>query len=204
MKQQSVAWREENLLVMKKGRKLGGKKSGMILPWISVVLFLGAICLWYIPLRVLAEGNGTAQESGTGWVSNRKLADLAPVSNMESTEITLDPLGNMNLVSFFYNDLYPTFEVVLTDAEGNILFELAYLNGLRSRVFDVFVEDMDGDGLDDIKVILGFKDSEGWDCYRVEWNHYQRKEGGFGRMPEGSMQKNQSRCHCTNIPVVTG
>lgn len=33
------------------------------------------------------------------------------------------------------------------------------------------------------------KDSEGWDHYRVEWNHYQRKEGGFGRMPEGSMSK---------------
>ncbi len=127
------------------------------------------------------DEDAAAREDKTEKVIRNKVEDFDPIDGVVTKQITLDVPGDVNLVSFHYNNLHPTLKVVLTDEGGTILHELCGGNGMELQVFDVFVEDMDGDGRDDIKVILGMIDG-GWSPYRLVWNHYQTENGGFSRV----------------------
>lgn len=156
--------------------------------WALAVFVSAAIYALSAASMVQADGGDATQNEGKEKIIRNKVEDFDPIGGVVTKQITLDTLGDVNLVSFYYNDLHPTLKVVLADDGGSILYELCGMNGMEIRVFDVFVEDMDGDGRDDIKVILGMEE-EGWSPYRLVWNHYQAEDGGFSRVTGSGIPK---------------
>ena len=176
------------------------KKIRVAFLWILAVLFSVVIGALPVSAHTLADGDSPGRERG--WGSGKNLDDYSFVRGVISTRVTLDSLGDVNLVSFYYNDLHPTLQVVLADDEGNILYEFCSMNGLAIKVLDIFVEDMDGDGREDIKIILGMYE-DGWSKYRFVHNYYQT-EGGFDRtekadIPKESVQILQHLSGCYRI-----
>lgn len=88
----------------------------------------------------------------------------------------LDLWGEINIVAGIMNSLHPYPVVFLTNEQGDILYELdvSYINGVD--VLDIFIEDFNGDGLNDFKIITGLSDLE---KPRFTWIFYQNENGLF-------------------------
>lgn len=91
-------------------------------------------------------------------------------------EVEMDSWGKVNLFYAVMDSLHPTPMVFLTNEQGDILYEFyaSYRSG--SEVREVIIEDMNGDGLKDVKVVTDFGDPEG---YRFDWYFYQGENGLF-------------------------
>lgn len=92
-----------------------------------------------------------------------------------SYEVHIDSWGKVHFISMMVNSNKPHPLFFLANEESEILYRFyaPFQNGLD--VTEISVDDIDGDGLEDIVVILGAKDIGGV----VAWIFFQTKDGMF-------------------------
>ena len=132
---------------------------------------------------VVWQDNG--EVNGIYWFRPYHFFDISDVTVQDehSFELDLDSWGHVYLVSARVDNVelgryYPA--TYLTDLEGNILyyFHPGYLAG--TEIYDIIVEDMNGDGLKDIGVITGFSFYDNGNRKQlIRWNFYQMEDGRF-------------------------
>lgn len=72
--------------------------------------------------------------------------------DLSSVPVYLETWGEVNLISATMDCNHPYSIVCITDEDGNLLYEDGLLNGLE--FWDIFVEDLNHDGLQDIWTII--------------------------------------------------
>lgn len=114
------------------------------------------------------------------------LSDVENITVLEehSFELELDLWGPIRFVAARIDNrglgrYYPA--TYLTDIEGNILYQFGsneYTAG--EEIYDIVIEDINGDGLKDIGVITWFSfiDKNG-EKDLTRWDFYQKQDGGF-------------------------
>lgn len=125
----------------------------------------------------------------------KNLKDYGFVKDVASVEVELDSWGMVRLTALAYGGKEDNFGplAVLIDDEDNILYEFWPVDpgGWNVRVFDVLVEDMNRDGLKDVKVITGFLEDTQYE-YRFVRNFYQKENGMFSKeMNSGGWEKTE-------------
>lgn len=86
----------------------------------------------------------------------------------------------VNIVTGIMNTSHPYPVVYLTNKQGDILynFYVARINGVD--VLDIFIEDFNGDGLNDLKIITGLSNGDDdQDKLELTWIFYQNEDGLF-------------------------
>lgn len=91
-------------------------------------------------------------------------------------EVELDSWGRVNLFYAVLDNIHPYPWVLLINEQGDILYQFpsGFRNG--SEVKEVIIEDMNGDGLKDVEVVIYFGNPDG---YLFEWYFYQGENGFF-------------------------
>lgn len=91
-------------------------------------------------------------------------------------EVELDSWGRVNLFYAVLDNIHPYPWVLLINEQGDILYKFpsGFRNG--SEVKEVIIEDMNGDGLKDVEVVIYFGDPDG---YLFKWYFYQGENGFF-------------------------
>ena len=154
-------------------------RKNVVINRLLSILLSAAIGVSAIPARVLADGDDM------DWVVWKTVEEFSPIGDVVSMPVSLEGLGRVNLVFFTYNELHPTHMVVLTDDENKILQKLGGITGAGGMVFGVFLEDLDGDGREDFRVIFSFREEGLQPSLRLVQDSYRMADGGFSRIPEG-------------------
>ena len=130
------------------------------------------------------------------------LKDYVPAGEMASTETEMKPWGKVKVVSlaYPYGEMHFGMYVFLVDARNDILYEFRgrQLNG--ARIIDFYIEDMNGDGMEDMKVITGLWYGDREYGFRFERNYYQTEKGRFLEFDEDEYPAMEEKyCGCYRI-----
>lgn len=95
----------------------------------------------------------------------------------------LNPWGEVYIISGMYYNARPFAAAYLIDEQGDVLycFEVPHHNGYE--ILNVSVEDLNADGLEDVKMMTGVDPPDHSDTY--EWIFYHGSDGGWFRMERG-------------------
>lgn len=98
--------------------------------------------------------------------------------NQDMTQtVEIDTWGKVNIVVGVYDIRKPYPAVYLTDAHDNILYNFSAGYQNASEVCDVQITDVDGDGLQDVKIITYFPGDLAIE--KIERIFYQMNDGEF-------------------------
>lgn len=135
--------------------------------------------------KVTAVWQDNRKNNGVYWFRPYHFSDIsnAAVLDEHSFELDLNSWGHVCLVSARVDNVelgryYPA--TYLTDLEGNILyyFHPGYLAG--TEIYNIIVEDMNGDGLKDVGVVTGFSFYDNSHTKQlIRWDFYQMEDGRF-------------------------
>ena len=111
----------------------------------------------------------------------------------DSLSVDLDSWGKVNFVTVLILGYKPHAAAFLTNEHGDIFYEFGPSFHTGTKIIDFSIEDIDGDGLKDIKVVAGFFDYDTGlikpDMPYVEWAFCQTDEGLFYASAEETMPK---------------
>lgn len=91
--------------------------------------------------------------------------------------VELDEWGQVNIVAGVLEGNKPYPVIYLTNFEGDILHDFSASYQVASEVYEIEVNDYDGDGLQDVKIITYFPYEP--DSVFFERVFYQTQDGGF-------------------------
>lgn len=91
-------------------------------------------------------------------------------------EVEIDSWGKVNLFYAVLDNLHSYPWILLINEQGDILYHFSTGYHNDSKVKEVIINDMNGDGLKDVEVVTYFGDTDG---YRFEWYFYQGENGLF-------------------------
>ncbi|MCI9400142.1 MAG: hypothetical protein HFJ07_10070 [Lachnospiraceae bacterium] len=126
--------------------------------------------------KLKAEVNDNVEE--TYELRPFNVSDYEYLNQPTIKEIDLDLWGNVYL---FYANMESNHTIpliFLTDEQGNILYKFSAAYHHASEVYNILVEDMNGDGLKDVKVTTYFSYVEE-KLVLYEWIFYQKEDGFF-------------------------
>lgn len=100
------------------------------------------------------------------------------LSDVSITEVELESWGTVNLVSGICGDLHPCPTFYITNERNDILYDCDTSCGVNGwEVWDIFLEDMDNDGMQDlVAVTCAFDETCGGRYVRI---FYQGTNGSF-------------------------
>lgn len=102
------------------------------------------------------------------------ISDLSVLTDKKIYPVDLEYWGKVNVTTGYITAHHPYAVAYLTNADGNILYRFkGFTNGVK--VTEVVIEDMNDDGLLDIKIILGMPGVK----TRLEYIFIQMKNGLF-------------------------
>lgn len=114
------------------------------------------------------------------------ISDLSVLTDKKIYPIELEYWGKVNIITGYITAHHPYAVAYLTDSDDNILYRFKGLtNGVK--VTEVVIEDMNDDGLSDIKIILGMSGVK----TRVEYIFIQMENGLFYNSKLNSNFNNQ-------------
>lgn len=102
---------------------------------------------------------------------------INPSGNFTRKSAEIDTWGEVNLVAGIIDGYKSYPAVFMTDASDNILFRFESGYQTASEIYDVSVDDYDGDGLDDVRIVNYFPYEE--DSIYIDRTFYQTEEGLF-------------------------
>jgi len=105
------------------------------------------------------------------------ISDLEICNEPTTYEVEIDSWGTVQLFYAVCDEEHPVPWILLTDNQGNILYHFPDDLTTGSEVKEVIIEDMNEDGLNDIKVVAYL--SYAPDEYRFEDYFYQTQDGHF-------------------------
>ena len=108
---------------------------------------------------------------------NIKDHDLFVENKELEIETKLDSWGDVKIISGRQETNHAVPVIFLTDKDGNVFYRFGAPYQHDSSVKEVIIEDMNGDGLKDVKVITFFSYAPNM-CEFV-WNFYQLENGWF-------------------------
>lgn len=136
---------------------------------------------------------GTTNIHESHWFRPYHLSDVADTLNndLSYARIDLDSRGTVNLYSATANSPYYCSCIYLTDEKGNILYELtAAQDNYDLEFWDVYVEDINKDGLQDIWIVAGEQNAMGdgkqyvFVFYQTQSGRFLEEDGSTESMPE--------------------
>lgn len=102
---------------------------------------------------------------------------INPFGNYTRQLVEIDTWGEVNIVAGIICGYKSYPAVFLTDYSDNILFRFESGYQTSSEIYDVSVDDYDGDGLDDVRIVNYFPYEE--DSVYIDRTFYQTEEGLF-------------------------
>ncbi len=107
--------------------------------------------------------------------------DLAKINTFETE---LDTWGNINLVTVVFNGNKPYPMAYITNDNDDIFYKFGVPFQTGSEIIDMTIEDINGDGLNDIKMITSFYNYktgliDKYNTEYIEWGFFQDDEGFF-------------------------
>lgn len=97
--------------------------------------------------------------------------------DLSSVPVYLETWGEVNLISATTNINHPYPVLCITDEDGNVLYEGGLINGFD--FWDIFVEDLNQDGLQDIWTVLGGYVDDALETGTLVDIFYQTGDGRF-------------------------
>lgn len=94
-------------------------------------------------------------------------------------ETNLDSWGDVKIVSGRQETSHAVPVIFMTDKEGNVFYSFSAPFQHETSVKEVIVEDMNGDGLQDVKIVTWIITDEPDNLEDFIWNFYQMKNGLF-------------------------
>lgn len=113
------------------------------------------------------------------------ISDIEGIDQLMTNSISIDLnyWGNVKIESLVVLGNKPHPSVFLTDNQGNIFYRFSEPYQTGSKVIDIALKDLNGDGLKDITIITAFYDYKTGLIYsdmpQIEWVLYQMKNGLF-------------------------
>lgn len=102
---------------------------------------------------------------------------IEPYAHLAFRTVEIDTWGEVNLVAGIIDGYKSYPAVFMTDASDNILFRFESGYQTASEIYDVSVDDYDGDGLDDVRIVNYFPYEE--DSVYIDRTFYQTEKGLF-------------------------
>lgn len=103
-------------------------------------------------------------------------------------ETTLELWGEVIIIAGRTEEARIVPSVFLADKNGNLLYKFAAPYQHGTSVQKIIVEDINGDGLQDVKVTTGAAHIPEPDEYSFIWDFYQREDGWFDMERSGYME----------------
>lgn len=111
--------------------------------------------------------------------------DYVFIANEElSFDVELDSWGRVKFISGIFNGTKPYPSALLVNEKNDILFEFKATWKTSTKVVDVEIEDMNEDGLKDVKIITNFVNPNDFseiynDMPTLVWDFHQNADGQF-------------------------
>ena len=133
------------------------------------------------------------------WFRPYNISDEKDFYDISSAEVSLSSWGEVSLVWGTANSLHPYSKVYMVNDKNDILYEFdCGINGCK--VWDIFVRDMNGDGLEDIMTVACLDEEPGG--YRNAIIYYQLEDGTFQRDDHEWDRQNLPKRYYGNYEIV--